>query len=156
MFAEVDAAIQDPDGETSSKYVLYNLEEARPLLGGLGFGAEFGSIGGCDTAWTRLPAPPAFRRASRWIVTRNNLWGLAHSLSLRTRVSTLDQRGLLTIPGRVFDGTTTSTSRLPGCSTTRRTFAPSTYKREERLGAGIPTLRKTITLLYRFPIAGLP
>src|SRR5208283_1123922 len=40
VFARVDAAIQDPDGETGRKYVLYDLEEARPYSLAVGLGAE--------------------------------------------------------------------------------------------------------------------
>jgi outer membrane protein insertion porin family len=42
VFAKVDAAIQDPDGDTPNKYVLYNLEEARPYSVAIGFGAQLG------------------------------------------------------------------------------------------------------------------
>ena len=94
VFARVDTAIQNPDGETDRKYVLYNMEEARRYSMAVGFGAELGRIGGCQTCFD-APAghAPASRRASRSISARNNLWGLTHSSSLRTRVSTLDQRG---------------------------------------------------------------
>jgi hypothetical protein len=43
----MDTAIQDPEGETDRKFVLYNLEEARRYSMAFGFGADMGRIGGC-------------------------------------------------------------------------------------------------------------
>ena len=54
VFARVDAAIQDPEGETDRKYVLYDLDEARRYSIGVGVGAEIARIGGCSTC---LDAP---------------------------------------------------------------------------------------------------
>ena len=92
VFAKVDAAIQNPDGETDRKYVLYNLEEARRYSLAAGFGAELGRIGGCQTCFEAPAGTTGFSPRVSFDITRNNLWGLTHSLSLRTRASTLDQR----------------------------------------------------------------
>ena len=54
VFAKVDAAIENPDGETDRKYVLYNMEEAARYSLALGVGAELARIGGCQTC---LDAP---------------------------------------------------------------------------------------------------
>ena len=47
VFAKVDAAIENPDGETDRKYVLYNMEEAARYSLAAGVGAELARIGGC-------------------------------------------------------------------------------------------------------------
>ena len=44
----------------------------------------------------RPPAQTGFSPRVSLDFTRSNLWGLAHSISLRTRVSTLERRALLT------------------------------------------------------------
>ena len=96
VFARVDAAIQNPDGETDRKYVLYNLEEARRYS--TGHSASARNWAGSADAQTCFDAPAGTTGFSPRVsvdITRNNLWGLTHSLSLRTRVSTLDQRALL-------------------------------------------------------------
>src|SRR5436190_3184254 len=49
VFAKVDTAIQNPDGATDRKYILYNLDEARRYSAAVGFGAEVGRIGGCQS-----------------------------------------------------------------------------------------------------------
>ena len=42
----VNAAIQNPDGSTSRKYVLYDIEEANRYTLSVGFGAELARFGG--------------------------------------------------------------------------------------------------------------
>ena len=95
VFAKVDAAIENPDGETDRKYVLYNMEEAARYSLAIGLGAELARIGGCQTCLDAPAGQTGFSPRVSLDVTRNNLWGLGHSLSLRTRVSTLEQRALL-------------------------------------------------------------
>ncbi len=97
VFSRVDAAIQNPDGDTNSKYVLYNLDEARRYSVAAGFGAYMGRIGsGCKTCFDNPTGVIGFSPRVSFDVTRSNIWGAAHSLSLRTRASTLNQRGILT------------------------------------------------------------
>lgn len=96
VFARVTAAIQDPDGETDRKYVLYDLDEARRYSLGMGVGAEIARIGGCSTCLDAPAGETGFAPRFSVNVTRNNLWGLAHSLTLSTRASTLEQRAQLT------------------------------------------------------------
>ena len=65
---------------------------------------------------------------------RNNLWGLTHTLSLRTRVSTLDQRGLLNYSWPHFRNQRQSHRfSSPGFTKRRATCGPSTYERAGRL-----------------------
>ena len=47
VFAKVDTAIQNPEGETDRKYVLFNMEEAARYSMAVGLGAELARIGGC-------------------------------------------------------------------------------------------------------------
>jgi outer membrane protein assembly complex protein YaeT len=96
VFSRVDAAIQDPDGETDRKYVLYDLEEARRYSLALGLGAEIARIGGCNTCLDAPAGQTGFSPRISVNLSRSNLWGIAHSLSLRMRASTLEQQALLT------------------------------------------------------------
>ncbi len=50
IFSRVDAAIQNPDGDEPTKYVLYSLEEAGRYSMNVGVGAEIGRIGGGTTS----------------------------------------------------------------------------------------------------------
>jgi outer membrane protein assembly factor BamA len=45
IFARVDTAIQNPDGDTDRKYILYNFEEASRYSVGFGFGAQVARFG---------------------------------------------------------------------------------------------------------------
>jgi len=150
VFARVDAAIQDPDGQTDQKYVLYNLEEAGRYSLATGFGAELGRIGGCETCLDAPAGATGFSPRVSIDITRNNLWGVTHSLSLRTRVSTLEQRALLNYSWPRFlsqDRLTLSITGLYDASRDVRTF---NYKREEGSVQLNQKLTKAITLFYRF------
>jgi outer membrane protein assembly factor BamA len=149
VFAKVDAAIQDPDGETSRKYVLYNVEEARPYSVAAGFGAQLGRIAGCDTCLDAPAGATGFSPRVSLDMTRGNLWGVAHSISLRTRFSTLDQRAILTYSWPRFlrrDNLNLSFTALYEASRDIRTF---NSRRQEASAQVSQRLSKTITLFYR-------
>ena len=150
VFARVDTAIQDPDGETDRKYVLYDLEEARRFSTAFGFGAEIARIGGCSTCLDAPAGATGFSPRVSINVTRNNLWGEAHSLSLRTRASTLEQQALLTYTWPRFAGNSNLSFSISGLydnSTDVRTFSS---RREEGSLQLSQHLSKSITLFYRY------
>ena len=150
VFARVDAAIQDPDGETDRKYVLYDLEEARRFSTAFGFGAEIARIGGCSTCLDAPAGATGFSPRVSIDVTRHNLWGVAHSLSLRTRASTLEQQALLTYTWPRFgnnDNLSFSINGLYDNSTDVRTFSS---RREEGSLQLSQHLTKSITVFYRY------
>ncbi|HEY2011846.1 MAG TPA: POTRA domain-containing protein, partial [Bryobacteraceae bacterium] len=131
VFARVDAAIQNPDGETDQKYVLYNLDEARRYSLAAGVGAELGRIGGCQTCFDAPAGTTGFSPRVSLDISRNNLWGVTHSLSLRTRVSTLDQRALLNYSWPRFFTHPNLTISVTGLFENSRDVRTFTYRREE-------------------------
>ncbi len=88
VFTKVNMAVQNPLGETENKYVLFDMDEGHRYATAIGVGAEFGRIGGGSTTTFDQP------RAS-FEVSRLNMFGLGHSLNLRTRYSTINRRVLL-------------------------------------------------------------
>ncbi len=50
IFAKVEMAIQNPEGDEPDKFVLLQLEESRKYSSAFGFGAELGRIGGSQTS----------------------------------------------------------------------------------------------------------
>jgi len=110
--------------------VLYELEEARRYSFSWGWARSsphrrLRVLPGCAGRADRLSPRFSFG------VTRENLWGEAHTISLRTRISTLEQLGLLTYNWPRFDGNrnlTVSFTALYEASRDVRTFD---YKREE-------------------------
>jgi outer membrane protein insertion porin family len=150
VFERINAAIQDPDGDTPSKYVLFQIDEAHRYSAAVGLGAELARIGGCQTCLDAPAGATGFSPRVSFNITRNNIWGIAHSLSLRTRVSTLEQQALLNYSWPRFrnnDKLNLSFIALYVQSRDVRTF---TYKREEISPQLSQRLTKATTLLYRY------
>ena len=150
VFARVDTAIQDPDGNTSQKYVLYDMEEARKYSIATGFGAEFARIGGCSTCLESPQGQNGFAPDATLDVSRLNLWGVGQTLSFRGRVSTLEQRALVNYTAPRIGGNdklTLSFTVLYDNSKDVRTF---TAQREEASVQLSDRLSKSITFLYRY------
>ena len=150
VFARVDTAIQNPEGETDRKYVLYNMEEARRYSMAVGFGAELGRIGGCQTCFDAPAGTTGFSPRVSFDIARNNLWGLAHTLSLRTRVSTLDQRGLLNYSWPRFRSNENLTVSFTGLYQHRSDVRTFNFDARGRLGPVHQRLTKATTFFYRY------
>ena len=150
VFSRVDTAIQNPDGESSRKYVLYEMEEARRYSFAVGLGAQLTRIGGCTTCLDAPAGQTGFSPRVSLDFTRSNLWGLAHSISLRTRISTLERRALLTYTWPHFrnqDRLNVSFTGLYEDSNDINTFS---YKREEGSAQLSQRISKATTLFYRY------
>jgi outer membrane protein assembly complex protein YaeT len=150
IFSRVDMAIQNPDGETDQKYVVYDLEEARRYSVSVGVGAEFARIGGCEYCLDAPAGQTGFSPRISLGITRNDLWGIAHSLSLRTRFSTLEQQAILNYDWTHFRGNDklllTFTARYDD-SKDVRTFS---FERAEASIQLKQRVSKSLTLLYRY------
>jgi outer membrane protein assembly complex protein YaeT len=148
MFAKVDAAVENPDGETDRKYVVYNMEEAARYSLSAGVGAELARIGGCQSCLGA--GQTGFSARVSLDLARNNLWGLGHSVSVRTRVSTLDRRGVLSYNWPRFrnrERLSLSFTTLFEDSRDVRTFS---FKRAEGSMQFSQKLSKASTLFYRY------
>ncbi len=96
IFQRVGMAVQNPEGETERKYVLYDLREADRYRVAVGFGAEVARFGsGPTTSFENPGGTTGFSPRVNFDLTRLNLWGLAHRGSLAMRASTLEQLGSL-------------------------------------------------------------
>ena len=103
IFARVDMALQNPEGRERDKYVLYQLEEARRWSLSYGFGAEITRIGGGESVDAPVGDPGLSPRAIASI-SRLNFLGQGHTLGLRSRVSNIQQRGIVTYLAPQFRG----------------------------------------------------
>jgi outer membrane protein assembly complex protein YaeT len=149
VFARVDAAIQDPDGDTDDKYVLYQMEEARRYSIAIGGGAQLGRIGGCNDCLDAPAGATGFAPRVSFDITRNDLWGIGHSISLRTRVSTIDQRGLLNYSWPRFQGADNLTVSFTGVFEHSRDIRTFDFTRAEAAAQLSQRLSRSITLFYR-------
>jgi outer membrane protein insertion porin family len=152
IFAQVNMAIQNPDGDEDRKYVLYDLQEARRYSLTAGFGAEFARIGGSN-AITDLSDPGGAPGVSPRVslnLSRLNLRGTGQSLSFQGRLSTLQKRAAISyfVP-RVFDFSKfdATLSILYDDTHDVRTFQAV---RKEASGQVVEHFSKAITMFYRF------
>jgi outer membrane protein insertion porin family len=97
VFANIDTAIENPDGDTDHKYVLYHFDEANRYNFSVGFGAQLAQFGIPNS--TSLAAPGGTTGVSpegSVTVSRLNFLGLGHTVSLQGVYSSIEKRGSLT------------------------------------------------------------
>ena len=92
VFDKVDMAIQNPDGDTQNKYVLFHVTEGHRYFMAVGLGAEFARIGGNQQSLADSGGATGFAPRGNLEISRLNMWGLGHSLNFKGRYSTLDRR----------------------------------------------------------------
>lgn len=150
VFSRVDMAIQNPDGETDQKYVVYDLEEARRYSVSVGLGAEFARIGGCMYCLDAPAGQTGFAPRVSLGVTRSNLWGIAHTLSLRTRFSTLEQQAILNYDWARFRGNDNLVVTFTGRYEDSKDVRTFSFRRAEVSMQLKQRVNKSLTLLYRY------
>ncbi len=127
IFAKVQTAVQNPDGDEESKYLLYQIDEARRYSLNVGVGAEIARIGGGSSTSFDSPAGQAgFSPRLSLGVSRLNFLGLGHTIGAQGRISSLEQRAVITYLAPQFLGNenwTFSVNALFDQSQDIRTFA---------------------------------
>ena len=97
VFANVDTAIENPDGDTEHKNVLYHFDEANRYTFSIGFGAQLAKFG--TPSSTSLGAPggsTGFSPEGSLTISRLNFLGLGHTVSLQGAYSSIEKRASLT------------------------------------------------------------
>ncbi len=92
VFDKVDMAVQDPDGELTDKYVIFHLTEGHKYYTAVGVGAQIARFGGSQTSLDSPAGTTGFAPNFDFELSRLNLWGLGHSVNLKSQYSTLDRR----------------------------------------------------------------
>ncbi|MDQ2839455.1 MAG: BamA/TamA family outer membrane protein [Acidobacteriota bacterium] len=92
MFANVNSALQNPDGSTRYKDVIYDFDEAARYNFSLGLGLIIGQFGGTTQNYTNSAGAKGASPIVSFNVNRINLFGIGQTLSLQTTYSTLEQR----------------------------------------------------------------
>ena len=152
VFAQVNMAIQNQDGETERKYVMYDMEEARRYSLTAGFGAQIANIGGSNAA-NNLSDPAGRAGFSPRVsldLTRINFMGIGHTISLRTRYSSLNRRALIDyLAPRVFgrENLDANFTILYDRSNDVKTFSAT---REEASAQITDRFSKSLTGFFRF------
>jgi outer membrane protein assembly factor BamA len=97
IFSNVDTAIQNADGTTDHKFVLYNFEEANRYTLNLGFGAQVARFGQPSSQSLGNPAgTTGFSPEGSLSLSRLNFLGLGHSVTLHAVYSSIDKLGSVT------------------------------------------------------------
>lgn len=96
IFARVNTAIQNPDGDEDSKNVLYDVDEARHYSLNVGIGAQIARIGGGITSLDNPAGTTGFAPRLALGISRINFLGLGQTIGLQTAISTIEQRAALT------------------------------------------------------------
>ena len=150
IFAKVDMAIQNPDGEERDKRILYQLEEASRYSWSAGFGAQIARIG--SSGGTNFDAPVGSTGFSPRVslgVSRTNFLGLGHTFGIKTRLSDIQRRATVTYLAPQFKGNEKLNLTLTGVfddSHDVRTFAAKRLEGTTQLGQ---KFSRAITMQYR-------
>ena len=150
VFDKVDMAIQNQQGDTENKYVVYHLTEGHRYYVGFGLGAEVARIGGAQDSLDQPAGATGFSPRGSFEISRLNLWGLGHSLNLKTRYSTLDRRASLSYLApryRNVDGRNISVTALYDNTRDVRTFTAERYEASVQLSQ---RFSKATTALWRY------
>ncbi len=149
IFDQVNMAVQNPDGDTPSKYVVYQIVEGHRYQVAGGFGAELARIGGAQNDWSNPGGATGFSPRASVDINRFNLWGLGHSATFKGTVSSLQQTASLQYLApryRNVDGRNILITALYDDRRDVRTFAS---KREEFSGQLSQKLSKANTVFWR-------
>lgn len=150
IFAKVQPAVQNPDGDEDSKYVLFVFSEARKYSMNLGFGAEIARIGGSLADFNAPAGATGFSPRVSLGVSRLNFLGLGHTVSLQSRLSSFDKEITLSYLAPQFEGHENLNLTITGlfdASHDVRTFASNRTEASVQLGQ---RLSRANSLQYRF------
>jgi outer membrane protein insertion porin family len=149
IFARVNTAIQNPDGDEDRKYVLYDIDEARHYAMNIGVGAQIARIGGGATSLDNPAGSTGFAPRFAFGISRINFLGLGQTVGLQTALSTIEQRAAVTyfIPQVAsHENLNLTTTTLLENSNDIRTFTAQRREGSIQLGQ---RLSRAYTVQYR-------
>ncbi len=151
IFARVDTALQNPEGDTDRKFVLYRFEEASRWTFNGGIGAQIARIGRTSTTNFDAPAGSAgFSPRLSFGVSRNNFLGIGHTVTLQTQwAPSLRQRGVLTYLAPQFKGNDNLNLSFTGLFDDSRDVTTFSSRRREASVQLSQRLSKANTAQYR-------
>jgi outer membrane protein assembly complex protein YaeT len=150
VFANVNTAIQNPDGGALYKDVLYDFDEAARYSFGVGVGLIVGQFGGTTTDPTQAGGAHGASPIISFNVNRLNMFGAGQTLSLQTSYSSLQQREALSYTVPRFLGSTNRTVTFTGLYDTTQDVQTFSSRRLEFSVQTSQRLNKASTLATRF------
>ncbi len=150
IFARVDVALQNPDGEEDYKNVLYRLEEGRKYSVVGGIGAQVGRIGsGTPSTFDSPAGAPGFSPRVSLGISRTNVLGLGHTASIQTRFSNIQKRGVFSYTAPQFKGNDAVDLSFTGIYDDSRDIRTFHAKRQEAFVQLGQKLTKANSVQYR-------
>ena len=151
IFSRVDTAIENPDGKTDHKYVLYHFDEANRYTVSVGVGAQVARFGTPSTSSLASPGgTTGFSPDLSLAVSRLDFLGLGHMITARGLYSSIEKRASLSYLEPRFrgaDGRNLTYTVLFDDTLDVRTFAA---KREEASIQLSQKFSRTLTGLFQF------
>ena len=150
VFAKVETAIQNPGGTERSKNINVQIEESKRYSVAVGFGAEIARIGGGQANLATPSGKAGFSPRGSIDLSRLNFMGRAHTISLRTRASTIQQRALVSYVAPQIRGRQSldlSFTALFDSSKDKRTFSARRWEGSTQIAQRWTRSR---SLFYRF------
>jgi outer membrane protein insertion porin family len=151
IFARVDTAVENPEGDEAHKFVLYNFEEADRYTFTVGIGAQVARFGTPSTTDLSSPAgTTGFSPELSLNVSRLDFLGIGHTISARAVYSSIEKRGSISYLQPRFrnvEGRNITYSILFDQTLDIRTFSS---KRVEGAIQLSQKFSKSITGLFRF------
>ncbi len=150
IFSKVQTAIQNPEGEEDRKYVLFRVEEANRYSFNAGAGAQLGRIGSGVTTFDEPAGATGFSPRLSLGLSRLNFLGLAHTMSLQTRFSTIDQRAVASYLVPQFTGHENLALTVSGLFDKSRDIRTFSARRWEGSVQLAQRLTRVYSLQYRY------
>lgn len=150
IFARVDTALQNPEGDTDHKYVLYRLEEARRYSVTGGFGAQIARIGRGNPLFTTPAGASGFSPRISFGLSRSNFLGLGHTVGFQGRLANIQRRGLVSYLAPQFKGNDRLNLTFTALYDDSRDIQTFNSRKVESAIQLAQRLTKANTLQYRF------
>jgi outer membrane protein assembly complex protein YaeT len=150
VFANVQAALQDPDGRSRFKDVLYDLDEANRYTFNVGLGMIVGQFGGTTNNLSQAGGSKGVSPIVSFDVNRINFLGIGQTLSLQTTYSTLQQRESLNYIVPRFLGSLDRTVTFSVMYDTTQDVQTFSSKREEASVQTSQKFNRASTLSVKF------
>lgn len=150
LFARVEAAIENPEGAATRKYVLYDIDEANRYSLRLGVGAEIAQIGATTSNLNEPAGHNGFSPRFLINLSRIDFLGLGHTISVDGRISNLEQRLGLNYAIQNFWGSSKRTLSFSGLYDKASDVQTFSAKREEGSIQMAQKVSRSTTVTYRF------
>jgi outer membrane protein assembly factor BamA len=149
-FASVQAAVQNPGGSETYKYVLFDFDEGRRYTLNVGVGAEIARIGGTTSDVTAPAGSTGFSPRLSVDLKRLNQWGRNHTVALQTIASTIEKKAALSYLWPRFQNTDGRSITLTALYDASRDVTTFSSRREEASVQISQKLSKPTTILFRY------